>query len=127
MIEETYTRVFVDPPLLDETVLFYQSLLAGEKVMQFSDPKTGLDLAIVRSPKMSILIIAGTPANREPFEETRVTIRVSNIEDYAETIQSAGATKIEGIQQTPVGHKMRYRHRDGLVVEYVDWRRDEKD
>jgi hypothetical protein len=30
------------------------------------------------------------------------------------------ATQLEPIQQTPVGRKTRFRHNDGLIVEYVD-------
>lgn len=33
---------------------------------------------------------------------------------------SAGAELLDPIQRTPVGRKMRYRHPDGRVVEYVE-------
>jgi hypothetical protein len=36
--------------------------------------------------------------------------------------ETRGAEQLEAIQATPVGRKTRFRHPDGLVVEYVDRR-----
>jgi hypothetical protein len=52
-------------------------------------------------------------------EATRLTIKVSSLEQYAMLLQSQGAELLDPIQKTPVGRKMRYRHADGLIVEYV--------
>ena len=35
-------------------------------------------------------------------------------------LERAGAEQLEPIQPTPVGRKTRFRHADGLIVEYVD-------
>jgi hypothetical protein len=35
-------------------------------------------------------------------------------------LKQAGAEQLEPVQPTPVGRKTRFRHKDGLVVEYVD-------
>jgi hypothetical protein len=35
-------------------------------------------------------------------------------------LQKAGAEQLEPVQPTPVGRKTRFRHPDGLIVEYVD-------
>ena len=79
-----------------------------------------MKLASVSSPHLSVLVIAGEPDKRRPFEATRLTIKVTKLEDYAGVLQSAGAELLDPIQKTPVGRKMRYRHPDGLVVEYVE-------
>jgi hypothetical protein len=120
MILETYTRAFVDAGALDRSVAFYKALLSGEQTLRFVYPEAGLELAAVSSPRLSVLIIAGPPAKRAPFEATRLTIKVDALEPFLATLKEAGAEQLEPIQTTPVGRKTRFRHPDGLVVEYVD-------
>jgi len=119
MILESFIRSFVDPEALDSTVDFYTALLRGRESLRFDYPELSLKLASVSSPHLSVLVIAGAPDKRKPFEATRLTIKVSSLEDYAALLLSAGAELLDPIQKTPVGRKMRYRHADGLVVEYV--------
>jgi hypothetical protein len=66
-----------------------------------------------------VLVIAGDADKRKPFEATKLTIKVTSLEDYAALLASQGAELVDPIQKTPVGRKMRYRHADGLIVEYV--------
>jgi len=120
MILETYTRIFVEPAALDATVAFYEATLNGLESLRFSYPQTGLQLAAVSSPHLSILIIAGTKEARGPFEATCLTIKVDRLENILGTLAEAGAEQLEPVQITPVGRKTRFRHPDGLVVEYVD-------
>ena len=120
MILETYTRVFVDAEAIDNTIEFYRALLSGEQTLRFAYPDTGLELAAVSSPRLSVLIIAGTAAKRASFEATRLTIKVDTLEPFLDLLKKAGAEQLEPIQPTPVGRKTRFRHRDGLVVEYID-------
>jgi hypothetical protein len=120
MILETYTRVFVDSDALDRTVDFYKALLSGEQMLRFAYPETGLELAAVSSPRLSVLIIAGPPEKRAPFETTRLTIKVDALEPHMAVLEEGGAEQLEPVQPTPVGRKTRFRHPDGLVVEYVD-------
>ncbi len=120
MILETYTRVFVDAGALDRTVAFYKALLGGEETLRFAYRATGLALAAVSSPRLSVLIISGPADKRAPFEATRLTIKVTRREPVIEVLMHAGADQLEPIQPTPVGRKTRFRHADGLVVEYVD-------
>jgi predicted enzyme related to lactoylglutathione lyase len=119
MILETFIRCFVDADGLDATVEFYKSLLGGEESLRFDYAEMGLKLASVSSPHLSVLVIAGEADKRKPFEATRLTIKVSSLEDYAALLEAAGAELLDPIQKTPVGRKMRYRHQDGLIVEYV--------
>ncbi|MGE5157884.1 MAG: VOC family protein [Gemmatimonas sp.] len=120
MILETFVRVFVASEALDPTVAFYKALLQGEETLRFDYPEAGLRLASVSSPHLSVLVIAGPPEKRKPFEATRLTIKVSRLEEYAALLQSQGAELLDPIQRTPVGRKMRYRHADRLIVEYVE-------
>ena len=120
MIQETYTRVFVDADALDKTSVFYQALLGGTETLRFAYPEAGLELAAVSSPHLSVLIVAGPSEKRRPFEATRLTIKVDALESVIPVLTRAGAEQLEPIQPTPVGRKTRFRHADGLVVEYVD-------
>jgi hypothetical protein len=120
MILETFTRVFVDADALDPTCAFYRALLGGEETMHFAYPERGLELAAISSPRLSVLIIAGPPEKRRPFEATRLTIKVDALEPALEALAKSGAEQLEPIQPTPVGRKTRFRHADGLIVEYVD-------
>ncbi|HVX77834.1 MAG TPA: VOC family protein [Bradyrhizobium sp.] len=120
MILEAFTRVFVDADALDPTCAFYRALLGGEETMRFAYPEMSLELAAVSSPRLSVLIIAGPPENRRPFEATRLTIKVDALESALDVLAKTGAEQLEPIQPTPVGRKTRFRHTDGLVVEYVD-------
>jgi hypothetical protein len=120
VILETYTRVFVDTDSIEGAVAFYTALLSGEESLRFRYPDTGLELAAVSSPRLSVLIIAGAPEKRAPFEATRLTVKVDALEPFVKVLKQAGAEQLEPVQPTPVGRKTRFRHKDGLVVEYVD-------
>jgi len=120
MILETFTRVFVDAHALEPTCAFYRDLLGGQETMPFAYAEIGLELAAISSPKLSVLIIAGPPEKRRPFEATRLTIKVETLEPVLSMLERAGAEQLEPIQPTPVGRKTRFRHADGLIVEYVD-------
>jgi hypothetical protein len=45
---------------------------------------------------------------------------VQRLETAIDLLEKAGAEQLEPIQPTPVGRKTRFRHPDGLIVEYVD-------
>lgn len=120
MIIEVFTRIFVNPEALNRTLDFYTGLLPGKITMRFSYPEADLELAAVSSDKFSVLIIAGSPEQRAPFEDTRLTIKVKHLESAVEALIREKAEQIEPIQQTPVGRKTRFRHPDGTIVEYVD-------
>jgi hypothetical protein len=113
MILETFTRVFVDADALDPTAVFYKALLNGEETLRFDYPETGLRLAQVSSPKLSVLIIAGPPERRKPFEATSLTIKVTALEEAVAVLRAQGAEQLEAIRKTPVGRKMRFRHQTG--------------
>ncbi|MCX8278908.1 hypothetical protein OSJ77_01735 [Phyllobacterium sp. 0TCS1.6C] len=120
MILESYVRVFVDPDAIDRTIDFYRSLLSGEVSLRFTDPGTELELAAVTSKTLSVLIVAGLPDRRAPFEATRLTIKVDRLETAIAILLNNGGQQLEPVQKTPVGRKTRFKHADGTIVEYVD-------
>lgn len=119
MILETYTRIFVDRENLDRTVAFYCQNLDGKETLRFEIEKLDLSLVTVASDKLSILVIAGTIEARAPFESTRLTVRVDDLELQQEKLLGTGARQMEDISSTPVGWKTRFEHPDGMIVEYV--------
>ena len=120
LIIETFTRIFVDAERLEKTILFYQARLDGKLTLRFTYPEVGLELAAVSSPYLSVLIISGSPRQRAPFEATRLTIQVDRLEPYVAKLSEEGLEQLQSVQKTPVGHNTRFRHLDGLIVEYVE-------
>lgn len=120
MIQETYVRTFVEAHQLEESVAFYRRMLSGTETLRFHDSALDLRLVAVSSTHLSVLIIAGDEAARRPFESTRLTVRVDDLDSAYSLLAESGATVVDRVQTTPVGRKMRWRHVDGMVVEYVD-------
>jgi hypothetical protein len=121
MILESYIRIFVEADEFDKTRTFYRTLLNGSDGLYFNYPEKGLTLASVVSPKLSVLIIAGPVESREPFVSTALTLRVDALEPTIDNLLAQGARQLEPIQKTPIGRKTRFRHNDGLTVEYVEY------
>lgn len=120
MIIETFVRFFIDAGLLKTTILFYEDLLNGKLTLRFAYPEVGLELAAVSSPYLSVLIICGPPNQRAPFEATRLTIQVDRLEPYVLKLSETELEQLQSIKKTPVGRNTRFRHLDGLIVEYVE-------
>jgi hypothetical protein len=120
MILETYARVYLDAGAMNEACDFYKELLAGEETLRFTNRAVGLEIAAISSTHLSVILIAGPAENRRPFEPTRLTIRVEKLETAVPMLKHLGAQQLEPIQSTPIGRKTRFRHPDGLTVEYID-------
>ncbi len=117
---ETYTRVFVDADDLDSISRFCQALLGRSESLRFDYAELDLRLVAVSSSHLSVLIIAGPPEKRRPFEGTRLTIKVEALEPAVALPRTSGAEQLEPIQRILVGRKTRFRYADGIVVEYVN-------
>lgn len=118
-ILELQTRVFVAPEQFRPTVAYYKAITGGRCSLHFPFPERGLELASVSSPIGSFLIIAGSEAALAPFKGTALTALVADIEAVARRILPLGATMLQPVTPVPTGYQTRYRHPDGLVVEYV--------
>jgi predicted enzyme related to lactoylglutathione lyase len=111
----TLTRVFIAPEDLDGSVSFYEALFGQRARMRFAYPATRLELAEVGG----VLLIAGDEQALQPYTATRATLVVDSLEDFRAAFSDTGVTVLEEPVATPVGAKMRVRHQDGMVVEYV--------
>ncbi|KAJ5735192.1 uncharacterized protein N7483_000317 [Penicillium malachiteum] len=119
MILEVYTRIFIPTNKLTETIDFYKFLLNGEETLHFSYPEKNLEIAAVSSPKLSVLIISGSDESLQPFRSTQLTIKADSLDAHIEQLILSGCEQLESVQKTPVGRKTRFKHVDGVVVEYV--------
>jgi hypothetical protein len=118
-IKELQVRVFVAPDRLDATVACYERLTGGRCGLRFPFPARGLELASVTSPVGSFLIIAGSEDALAPFKATALTALVADVETVGPALTALGAEMLQPVTPVPTGFQTRYRHADGLVVEYV--------
>lgn len=119
----TLTRVFIDPAELDSTVAFYEAIYDTPARMRFRYPTAQLELAEVGD----VLLIAGDEAVLAPYTASHATVIVDSLEDFRTVLVEQGAHILEEPAAAPTGAKLRARHQDGMVVEYVqhDRRHDE--
>jgi predicted enzyme related to lactoylglutathione lyase len=115
-ILSTLIRVYVEKSELDQTIQFYESLFQQKCSLRFSYEEKNLELAMIDHT----LIIAGSREARHPFESTKATFLVSNLQAFATYLEKQGSTILEKLQQVPTGWNMLVEHPDGLRVEYVE-------
>lgn len=67
----------------------------------------------------NLLIIAGTEKELDSVRSTMATFSVDSLQEYREFLLNSGATIIKDIKKVPTGWNMIVKHKDGIVVEYV--------
>ena len=83
----------------EDTVSFYENLIAQKARLRFDYPEYDLKLAQVGS----VLLIGGTEQSLAPFRATEATFLVNDITAWEKHLPSTGV-----------------RHPDGMVAEYVE-------
>ncbi|NEV00515.1 VOC family protein [Bradyrhizobium uaiense] len=101
---------------LDETVMFYETLIGQKARLRFDYPQYDLRLA----PVASILFIAGTDESLTRFLPTHLTFLVEDIDAFASHLPTVGASILEAPKAVPTGRNMLVRHPDDTLVEYVE-------
>lgn len=102
---------------MDEAVEFYQKLLDDKCSLRFKYPQVDLELAQVGN----VLLICGSDEALQPFRDTKATFSVDSIIEYKNFLLNNGATIIRDIRQVPTGLNMTIKHKDGTIVEYVEF------
>ena len=102
---------------MDEAVEFYQRLLNDKCSLRFKYPQVDLELAQVGN----VLLICGSDEALQPFKDTKATFSVDSIIEYKNFLLDNGATIIRDIRQVPTGLNMTVKHKDGTIVEYVEF------
>ncbi|HBR1514808.1 TPA: VOC family protein [Klebsiella quasipneumoniae subsp. quasipneumoniae] len=100
----------------EETVSFYENLIAQKARLRFDYPEYDLKLAQVGS----VLLIGGTEKSLAPFRATEATFLVNDISAWEKHMPSTGATIINPVKIVPTGWNMLVQHPDGMIAEYVE-------
>lgn len=116
-IREVLTRIFLNSSELDHHISFYENLCGEKCDLRFKYYEQGLELAVVSS----FLLISGTDEHLKPFKETAVTCLVDSLDDFKTFLMKEGVTILAEPKVVPTGRNMRAKHKDGLVVEYVEY------
>ena len=110
------SRVYVHE--INPAIDFYEKLLNEKCSSRFEYKQAGLEIARINS----ILIIAGSDEALTPFKSSSATILVDSISEYKEFLLNNDASVIRDIQQVPTGLNMTMKHKDGNIIEYVEFR-----
>ncbi|SOD95961.1 VOC family protein [Caenispirillum bisanense] len=118
-VRQAWVRVFCEPRALDDTVDFYRGLTGGEVTLRYGYKEQKVRMAGVKSPTLSVLVVAGEPAARRPFEAIALTLEVDDVEAVRKAFTYIGGEVLEE-KATETGAKTLFvRHPDGLLAEYV--------
>lgn len=100
-----------------DTITFYEKLFKQSNDLIFKHP-AGLELARVGS----ILLIAGSDEDLDYFRETKVTFIVDSLQDFKNNLLNNGAELLDIPKDVPTGQNMRFKHPDGTIAEYVQFK-----
>ncbi|WP_343865533.1 VOC family protein [Caenispirillum bisanense] len=116
---QSWVRVFCDARALDDVVDFYRGLTGGEVTLRYGYKEQKVRMAGVRSPALSVLVVAGEPAARRPFEAIALTLEVDDLDAVKKAFTYIGGEVMEE-KTTEAGTRTLFvKHPDGLLAEYV--------
>jgi hypothetical protein len=101
---------------MDAAIGFYERITNEKCANRFEYKQAGLEIVSINN----LLIIAGTDQALEPFRKTSATFLVDSVSEYKNFLIQNGAVIIKDIQRVPTGFNMTIKHKDGVVIEYVE-------
>jgi len=113
-IIQILTRIYVNE--INSTIEFYEKLTNEKCTNRFKYNQVGLEIAKVNN----FLIVSGTDESLRPFKNTTATILVDSIVEYKDFLFQNDALILQDIQQVPSGFNMTVKHKDNVVIEYVE-------
>ncbi len=119
-VHEVLTRIYLSHEAFDSAIAFYEQLSGVRCGLRFRYDAVRLVLAKVGC----FLLIGGSPEDLAPFQETRLTIVVDDLDAFRCFLEGERANVLSPPRVVPTGRNMRVKHADGLVVEYVEHTRD---
>lgn len=119
-ILQVLNRFYVED--IDRAINIYENLLKEKTCLRFQYKEIGLELAQIGT----ILIIAGSEEALKPYRETKATFIVSSIDGLKKLLLENGSVIIRDIKQVPTGKNMTIRHPDGIIIEYVEFKKQMK-
>ena len=116
-ILQVLNRFYVED--IDRAINIYENLLKAKTSLRFQYKEIGLELAQIGT----ILIIEGSEEALKPYRETKATFIVSSIDGFKKLLLENGSVIIRDIKQVPTGKNMTIRHPDGIIIEYVEFKK----
>jgi predicted enzyme related to lactoylglutathione lyase len=113
-IKQILTRIYTNE--IDPAIDFYEKLLNEKCANRFEYKEAELELARVNN----LLIIAGSDEALKQFRGTSATFLVDSVSEYRDFLINNGAEIVRDIQKVPTGLNMTIRHKDGVIIEYVE-------
>lgn len=104
---------------MDSAVKFYEDLFNEKCKLRFKYSEVDLELAQVNN----VLLIYGSDEALQEFKDTKATFLVDSILEFKEFLLNNGATIIRDFKQVPTGFNMTVKHKDGTIVEYVEFKK----
>ncbi|HHY73697.1 MAG TPA: VOC family protein [Bacillus bacterium] len=112
-INKILTRVYVNNA--EKAIEFYEGLFQKKISSRFKMQNPDLEVINIDN----LLIIVGTEEELASVRNTMATFSVDSLQEYKEVLLNSGATIIKDIKKVPTGWNMTVKHKDGIVVEYV--------
>ena len=119
-VHEVLTRIYLSSEAFESAITFYERLSGARCSLRFHYDAVRLVLAQVGC----FLLIGGSLEDLAPFQETRLTIVIDDLDAFRYFLEGERAEVLSPPKVVPTGRNMRVRHADGLVVEYVEHTRD---
>lgn len=113
-IKRILTRIYIND--INLAIDFYERLTNEKCANRFEYKPAGLEIARINN----LLIIAGSDEALQPFKDITATVLVDSITEYKDFLIKNGATILQDIQQVPTGFNMTIKHKDGVIIEYVE-------
>lgn len=107
------SRVYVNDA--EKAIEFYEKLFRKKISSRFKMKNPDLEVINIDN----LLIIAGTEKELDSVRNTMATFSVDSLQEYREFLLNSGATIIKDITKVPTGWNMTVKHKDGIIVEYV--------
>ncbi|MCK9152308.1 hypothetical protein [Methanobacterium alcaliphilum] len=120
-ILKVLSRIYIDSSDLYTSIKYYENLFDKKCKMIIEHP-AGLELAVVGP----ILLIAGSEDDLKPFKETSLTFLVDSINEFRKKIGVDNTIILSEPREVPTGMNMRVQHPDGVIVEYVEFKKNLK-
>jgi hypothetical protein len=117
IIKQILTRIYVND--MNFAIDFYERLTNEKCANRFKYKQAGLEISRINN----LLIIAGTDQALKPFKETSATFLVDSVSEFKDFLNRNDTEIIRDIQQVPTGLNMTIKHKDGIIVEYVEYRK----
>ncbi len=112
-INKILTRVYVNDA--EKSIEFYEELFQKKINSRFKMKNPDLEVINIDN----LLIIVGREEELASVRNTMATFSVDSLQEYKEYLLNSGATIIKDIKKVPTGWNMTVKHKDGIVVEYV--------